>query len=95
MLVVVRSERSERLSKSLKKYNLNLACKTNNNIKQIMTKTKYTVPITNRSKLVYKVKCKNCECMYIGETKQRLCERCYRHELDIRNRKTIHGKKKF
>lgn len=80
---------SERLAKSVKKYDLHLACKTGNNVKQVMTKTKYTVPVANRSKLVYKVKCKNCDCVYIGETKQRLCDRCYRHELNIRNKKTV------
>ena len=41
--------------------------------------------------LVYKVKCKNCISVYVGEKKQRLCDRCYRHKLDIKNKKMVNS----
>lgn len=92
---------SERLKKSLNDYNLTLSCKTKNKIGNIYTRTKYTIPKELKSKVVYQVKCQDCNAVYIGITKQKLKDRMAKHRSDIHLKKeqnttglTIHAVKK-
>lgn len=81
---------SERIKKGFNKHDLVLTTKTIIKVQNVFTRTKYTIPSNNKSKLVYRVKYKHCDLVYIGETKQKIKDRMYRHELDIHNKKTCH-----
>ncbi|KAG4076727.1 hypothetical protein HA402_002014 [Bradysia odoriphaga] len=63
---------SERINKSLRDYDMALGCKVENNVGQILTKTKSAVPKLMKSKIVYRVDCMDCDSKYPGQTKQRL-----------------------
>lgn len=78
---------SERIKKSLKKHNITLSTKTINKVDHVFTRTKYKIATENKSKIVYKAKCLNCPGKYVGQTKQKLGNRTYRHDLDYRNMK--------
>lgn len=76
---------SERIKKTLKKHDIILSTKTINKVNNVFTRTKYRVSTQNKSKVVYRAKCLNCPGKYIGNTKQRLSNRMYRHDIDYRN----------
>ncbi len=78
---------SERIKKSLKKYDILLSTKTINKVNNVFTRTKYKIATPNKSKVVYRVKCQDCHGTYVGNTKQRTSKRMYQHELDIKNKK--------
>lgn len=74
---------SERLRKMLKEQNLSLACKTNNNMGNLYTKIKYTVPRDMKSEvIIYRIKCMDCTAEYSGQTKQRAGKRKTQHKSD-------------
>ncbi|XP_037041511.1 uncharacterized protein LOC119078142 [Bradysia coprophila] len=79
---------SEKLKKSLNQHNLTLSCKTTNRIGNIYSKTKYTVPKEEKSKVIYQVKCRDCNAIYIGITKQKLKDRMSKHRSDVHLKKT-------
>lgn len=63
---------SERIGKVLKKHNMILSTKTTNKVQNVFTRTKYSLLKKNRCKMVYRVRCKQCSAVYIGETKQKV-----------------------
>lgn len=79
---------SERLKKILGGHNLTLNCKTTNKIGNIYTRTKYTIPKEMKSKVVYQVKCQDCNAIYIGITKQKIKDRMAKHRSDVHLKKT-------
>lgn len=92
---------SERLRKSLNCHNLTLSCKTTNKIGNIYTRTKYKIPREQKSKVVYQIKCQDCNAIYIGITKQKLKDRMAKHRSDVHLQKlegttglTIHAVQK-
>lgn len=78
---------SERLKKVLNQYNLTLSCKTTNKIGDLYTRTKYTIPKELKSKVIYQIKCNDCNATYIGMTKQKLKNRMAKHRSDIHLKK--------
>lgn len=91
---------SERLKKALSKYDLTISCKSNNTIGNIYSRMKYTVPKGKKSKVIYKVKCDQCDVTYVGMTKQKLKDRMSKHKSDVHLKKlsettglTIHAVK--
>lgn len=78
---------SERLKKTLHhQYDLTspfAAKQTTDSIGNIYCRMKYTVPMSNKSKLFYSVKCGQCEKICIGITKQKLMERIATHRSDV------------
>lgn len=78
---------SERIKKTLRKHAIMLSTKTINKVNNVFTRTKYKISTPNKSKVVYKASCLNCPGKYIGNTKQRISKRMYRHDLDYRNKK--------
>ncbi len=78
---------SERIKKTLKKHDITLSTKTINKVNNVFTRTKYKIATKNKSKVVYRAKCLNCPARYIGNTKQKVGNRMYRHDLDYRNKK--------
>lgn len=51
---------SERLKKSLYKYDLTVSCKSKNSVGNIYSRMKYTVPKQNKSKAICSVECEQC-----------------------------------
>lgn len=78
---------SEKLKKSLNEYDMTLSCKTTNRIGNIYTRTKYTLPKDQKSKVVYQVKCQDCNAVYIGITKQKIKDRMAKHRSDVHLKK--------
>lgn len=79
---------SEKLKKSLNEHDLTLSCKTTNRIGNIYTRTKYTLPKEEKSKVVYQVRCRDCNAIYIGITKQKLKDRMAKHRSDVHLKRT-------
>lgn len=78
---------SELLKKSLNPHGLMLSCKTTNKIGNIYSKTKYKVPKELKSKVVYQVRCLDCNAVYVGITKQKLKDRMSKHRSDVHLKK--------
>lgn len=67
-----------------------LGCKTENNIGNVLfSKTKCPVPLKNKSKVIYKLYCLNCNATYPGQTKQEIGNRMSKHKSDIKLGKLI------
>lgn len=60
----------------------------NPNYNQFFTKLKDQIDTDDQSGVVYKIPCLNCDCVYIGETKQKLKTRIYQHEYNVKNKDT-------
>lgn len=75
---------SERINKTMRQYNMALGCKTNNNVGNLYTRTKYPIPKNMKSKVVYRVDCKDCDGKYPGQTKQRIGQRMGGHKSHIK-----------
>lgn len=78
---------SERINKTMKEYEMALGCKSENNIGKLFSRTKCPVPKSMKSKVVYRVDCKDCPAKYPGNTKQRLVNRMAKHKSDIKKGK--------
>jgi len=40
----------------------------------------------NRNNIVYRIPCNDCDCIYIGQSKQKFCKRLYEHGYAIKKR---------
>ena len=72
---------NEKISKTLKKYNIHPIHKTNNSISDILHNYKDKTEKWNKNG-VYKIYCKECEATYIGETGRKLSTRLQEHKKD-------------
>ena len=59
--------------------------KTSNKISNVYSQLKDKVDINYQSNVVYKVPSLNCPAVYIGESKQYVCDRMYQHKNDVKN----------
>lgn len=75
---------SERLRRSLKKYNINVYFKNDHTLEKLLRNKKDSDNIENLSNVVYSIKCTGCKKVYIGETGRRLKNRIYEHKRDCR-----------
>lgn len=78
---------TERINKVLQGHQMNLASKSSNNIGNLYTRVKYTIPKNEKSKIVYEVKCL-CGKKYVGNTKQLAKTRFSKHRSDCNLKKT-------
>jgi hypothetical protein len=78
------------ITKLFKKYNLNIAWRTNNTLEQHLTNSKHRKDIYHRCG-VYKMKCMECGGAYIGLTGRNFRVRYKEHIRGIRNNKTNTG----
>ncbi|XP_062710829.1 uncharacterized protein LOC134288912 [Aedes albopictus] len=76
---------SERISKILKKDypNVVIATRQIRTIKTIHTKVKFPTSKEDKSNIIYKIPCNNCESCYIGMTKNSLRKRLAGHKSNI------------
>lgn len=76
---------SEHTGKLLKEFNIRLSNKSRNTLRSKLSKLKDSIPIQNRTNVVYKINCKNCTKKYIGETGRELNIRLKEHQRNINN----------
>jgi len=80
---------SEKINKIVKENipDVEFAFKPINQLKEVLfSKTKSKIPQEQRSGVVYKIPCKNCEGVYIGQTSKKLETRTAQHKRDFNNR---------
>lgn len=59
----------------------------------LFSKIKDKVPLKLRSNVVYEIPCKNCDCIYIGQTKQYISRRIQNHKQDCFSHNIIRPEK--
>lgn len=70
---------------SLFKDKTRIAHKTILTIKSVFTNVKFRIPDKLKSDIIYKIPCKDCNMIYIGQTSQTLHSRIISHKSDCRN----------
>lgn len=91
---------SEAISKKLKTTNTQIAMYNTKTVRNLFTKTKDSTRNELKSSVIYRIPCGECECSYIGQTKQYLKSRVSDHKRDcnlsnIENPKTGLAKHHF
>ena len=70
--------------------NVQITFKSNNTIgKHFFTKVKDKTLKENKSGVVYKIECKDCDKCYIGQTKNKLKTRLSKHKSDVKTNKDL------
>lgn len=84
-LVVLRCAKgfSERITRVLKGFNVKVAHKPIRTIANILKKPKDKISKETSKEVVYKIKCKDCACVYIGQTSRALKTRIKEHAKAI------------
>ena len=70
---------SERIEKVLRGFNIKVAHKPIRTISNILKKTKDKIGKEASRGIVYKIKCKDCDCVYIGLSSRALKTRVKEH----------------
>lgn len=78
---------NKQIANILKPFNIEIADKPQNHSKQFFTKLKPDIPKSETANTVYKINCKDCSSIYIGQSSQYLKNRIRNHKNDIRNLK--------
>jgi hypothetical protein len=78
---------TDAVKRQLLKYapNLKVACRPPSKVSQVFSDMKHKLETGQNSFVVYKIPCKECRRVYIGETTRKLYERCSQHETDVKN----------
>ena len=74
---------SERIAKVLRSFNIKVAHKPIRTISNILKKPKDKIEKEATRGIVYKIKCKDCDCVYIGQTSRALKSRVKEHAKAI------------
>ena len=74
---------SERIAKVLRGFNIKVAHKPIRTISNILKKPKDKIEKEATRGIVYKIKCKDCDCVYIGQTSRALKTRVKEHAKAI------------
>lgn len=75
---------SEKIANILQKHDITTTYKTANNLQNLYTNLKTPTPKESKTNLIYSIPCKNCNGVYIGQTKQYLKNRIKGHESNLR-----------
>ena len=78
---------TNRIINIFQKENLMIAKKNEKTVGGLYTKLKDKVSITTKSNVVYKLQCKDCDKIYIGQTSQHLKNRISGHKSDCEHNK--------
>lgn len=76
---------SESIANKMKKFDLNVAFKTNNFTGQFFSKVKDKIDTLDQTHIVYQINCNECDAKYIGQTKQKFGKRLNQHKNSIKN----------
>ena len=70
---------SEQLRRTFNKYNIKTTFYTPTSLRSLLSKPKDPVPKEDRNNVIYQLDCKDCEAVYVGETKRTLNIRTNEH----------------
>ena len=76
---------SEQLKRALNKHNIKATFYTQTTLRSLLTKSKDPIPKEDRNNVVYQLNCKDCEAVYVGETKRTLNVRAEEHITAIKS----------
>ena len=75
---------TDNISRTLNKKRLKVIYKIPTKLNTLIKRGKDVVPITNKTNVVYKLDCKDCNASYIGQTKRHLSTRIKEHQNNIK-----------
>ena len=78
-------ELSEQLKRALHKHNIKATFCTQTTLRSLLSKPKDHIPKEDRNYAVYQLNCKDCEAVYVGETKRTLNIRADEHITAIKS----------
>ena len=61
---------SEQLRRTFNKYNIRTTFYTPTTLRSLLSKPKDPIPKEDRNNVIYQLDCKDCEAVYVGETKE-------------------------
>ena len=76
---------SERINRILKDHDIKLSNKASNTLFNKLSNVKQKRTKLEKTGAIYKINCKDCNDVYIGETGKQLKERVKQHEAAVRN----------
>ena len=76
---------SEQLKQALNKHNIKTTFYTQTTLRSLLSKPKDPIPKEDRTIAVYQLNCKDCEAVYVGETKRTLNIRAEEHITTIKS----------
>ena len=79
---------SERIERTLKKYNVSTAMRPQSTLRNILVHPKDKCSPEEQGEIIYKIPCKNCHKSYIGETGRLFKTRLEEHKADVANSST-------
>ncbi|RLU21148.1 hypothetical protein DMN91_005521 [Ooceraea biroi] len=77
---------SENVSRILKRFKLNVIHVTNKKLKCVIKCGKDRLSHEDKTGVIYKINCANCDACYFGQTKRHLDTRVKEHILDVKKR---------
>ena len=80
---------SERMSRVLKRFDINLAHKPTRTLKNELCHLKDKRIVNDRSGVVYGLDCNDCSAIYVGETGRQVKDRMKEHQADIIKKKPV------
>ena len=75
---------SEVTARILHRYGIKTAHKPVASLRTMLSKPKDTIPVSHKVDAVYRVNCKNCRAVYVGQTGRKLSTRLHEHGLAIK-----------
>ena len=75
---------TETITRILRQYNIKVVTRPINTIKQFLPNVKDAVDVTLRIGAIYEIPCKDCGCVYIGETGRSFKTRLKEHKRDLK-----------
>ena len=78
---------SERVKRVLNKYRIEVAHKPSRSLRTELCRLKDSKTAPEKSGVVYKINCGNCDAKYVGETGRQVKDRMVEHERDLKNKK--------
>ena len=76
---------NEKLRCILRSHKIRSTFYTENTLRKLLCKPKDRVVTEDKSNIVYKIDCSNCEAVYFGESKRSLKSRSDEHKRSVRN----------
>ena len=82
---------SENIASFLRKFGFEVVQKNYNTLQCLISQVKAPTPPLNESGVVYKIKCSECDVIYIGMTRQLLKMRLNGHQYDRKEKTALHA----
>ena len=79
---------SEILRRTLNNHKIRCIVQSKNTLSSILSKPKDQINLQDQNNVAYEIPCKDCDAIYIGETKRQFKQRLQEHRRAVRNRDT-------